>query len=87
MTCEPSKMSPLVICSLWKECLPERMTAREGANGIGDIAAFESHSLIRDAVEVRSLYQFRSISTDSMWSVIIGEDEEDVGLLCLSPSC
>ena len=50
----------------------EGMPAREndrpgrGANGIGDIAALEGHSLICDAVEVRGLYQFRSIGTDGM---------------------
>ena len=69
------------------------MPAREndrpggGTNGIGDIAAFESHSLIRDAVEVGSLYQFRSIGTDGMGSMIIGEDEEDVGLFGRRPGC
>ena len=71
----------------------KRMPAREnnrpgrGTNGIGDIAAFESHTLLRDAVEVRGLDQFRSISTDGMRSVIIGKDEKDVGLFGKRPGC
>ena len=54
---------------------------------IGDVATLESHSLLRYTVEVGSLDQFRSIGADGMGSVIIGEDEKDVGLLGMRPSC
>ena len=58
-----------------------------GADRIGDVATLEGHSLLRDAVEVGGLNQFRPVGADGMGGMVIGKDEEYVGLLGQRPSC
>ena len=49
-------------------------------NRVGHIAALKSHSPFRDSIHVRCYYSRRIVGTERLLAVIIGENENDVGL-------
>ena len=57
-------------------------TART-ADGVGHQGAIEAHAFLGEAIDVRGLVKFSrvAVGTDGLIGVVIGEDENDVGLL------
>ena len=57
--------------------------ATRTADGISDEGAIEPHAFLGEAIDVRGLVQFSGVAVgaDGLISVVIGEDEHDVGLL------
>ena len=57
--------------------------AAGSADGIGDEGAIETHAFLGDAVDVRRLVQLPrvAVGADGLIGMVIGEDEDDVGLL------
>ncbi len=58
----------------------DRRPARR-ADRVGHERVAEQHPLARDPINVRRLVDLRPVRADRMGSVVVGHDEQDVGLL------
>ena len=50
---------------------------------IRNIAMIESHPLVGNPIQIRSVVDARSVGADGFRCVVIGHDEDDIGLLSL----
>ena len=54
------------------------------AKGVGCESMLKAHTFVGNAVEGRRLNVLISVTAQCLFGMIIGKDEQDIGLLCLS---
>jgi hypothetical protein len=50
------------------------------ADGVGHKSVAEQHTLLREAVDIGGAVDARAIGADCLHCVVVGEDEQDIGL-------